>query len=571
MKASDALAEYLCAHGITVCYEMIGGMVAHILDSLGQHGGFRITSVHHEQAAAFAAEGLARKSSGKLVGLAIATSGPGATNLITGIGSCWFDSVPCLFLTGQVNVSELKVDRPIRQQGFQELDIVSVVRPITKYAARVMTAEDLLPQLHKALTFAVNGRQGPVLLDIPFNIQREYLPTEMIREWAHKPIRVSRTQPVGHERLTILKDLCSQARRPLFIIGGGAKWSSATDTLLADLNTAQVPYVSTLMGQERLTWAKSYCGMVGTYGHRAANYAVQQCDLLIVLGARLDVRQTGSDVHDFARHAKIVQVDIDQGQLDNRIRTALSINVSTKQFLQQVKIERQLFPMQDVSWAPTLRSFVEKTFIDEYPEWEISPFRIFKELAQALSGKEVDFVCDVGNHQMWAANCLRLDDQQTMHHSGGMGAMGFALPTAIGISAISKGKTVVLTGDGSFQVNIQELDTIARLGEDILIIVFNNRCLGMVKNFQDMYFDGRNQSTKVGYSSPSFARVAETFGIESYLIPSEDTFCEVLREIKNFKRPVLLEILMEQATECRPRLLFGCTLDKQHPPMADLS
>lgn len=571
VKASDAIAEYLCAHEVTECYEMIGGMITHIVDSLGQHGAFSITSVHHEQSAAFAAEGVSRKSAGKRVGLAMATSGPGATNLITGIGSCWFDSVPCLFITGQVNISELKLDRPIRQQGFQELDIVSLVRPITKYASRVLTAEGLLPELHRALTESVSGRQGPVLLDIPNNIQKENISSETVREWVNKPIEIPSLQQLDDEQIAELKLMCHGAHRPLFLLGGGAKWSKMIGALVSDLNGAGVPYVSTLMGQERLEWSNTYFGMIGTYGHRAANCAIQQCDLLIVIGARLDVRQTGSDVQGFAKNAKIAQIDIDAGQLDNRVKADLSVIASSDQFLARVKFGRHLFPMQDAAWVPSLRSHLEKTFIDEYPDWEVSPFRIFSELEKTFSGKEVDFVCDVGNHQMWAAHCLRLDSRQAIHHSGGMGAMGFALPAAIGISAVSTGKTVVLTGDGSLQVNIQELDTIARVGADILILVFNNRSLGMVKNFQDMYFEGRNQSTKLGYSSPSFARVAESFGVESYIIPDEGTLRKVLRKVKEFRRPILLEILMEHATECRPRLLFGNTIDKQHPPMGDFS
>lgn len=569
MKASDALAEYLCAHGVTECYEMIGGMITHIIDSLGRHGAFSLTSMHHEQSAAFAAEGVSRKSAGKRVGLALSTSGPGATNLITGIGSCWFDSVPCLFLTGQVNVSELKLERPIRQQGFQELDIVSLVHPITKYASRVMTAEALLPELHRALSESVCGRQGPVLLDIPNNIQKEDIPDDVVKEWVNKPLEMPSLQQFDNEQITELEGMCRRARRPLFLLGGGVKWSNMINALVSDLNEAEVPYVSTLMGQERLAASDSYLGMIGTYGRRVANFAIQQCDLLIVLGSRLDVRQTGANVQGFAKNAKIVQIDIDAGQLDNRVKADLAVNASTDQFLEMVKFGRHLFPMQDPVWVPSLRSYFEKTFIDEYPDEDVSPFRIFNGLAQAFSGKKVDFVCDVGNHQMWAAHCLRLDSHQAIHHSGGMGAMGFALPAAIGISAMSTGKTVVITGDGSLQVNIQELDTIARIGADILILVFNNCSLGMVKNFQDTYFEGRNQSTKIGYSCPSFARVAESFGVESYIVSDEETFRKVLLKVKELKRPILLEILMENATECRPRLMFGNDIDKQHPPIGD--
>jgi acetolactate synthase-1/2/3 large subunit len=527
--------------------------------------------MHHEQSAAFAAEGVSRKGAGSSIGLAMGTSGPGATNLITGIGSCWFDSVPCLFLTGQVNVSELKQDRNIRQQGFQELDIVSLVHPITKYAARVMTAESLLPELHRALTESVHGRQGPVLLDIPNNIQKDQISLEIVSEWVNRPIEARAVQQLDSEHIGKLSEMCSTSRRPLFLLGGGAKWSRLLSKLLSSLQEAELPYVSTLMGQERLEWSESYFGMIGTYGHRSANCAIQQCDLLIVIGARLDIRQTGADVQDFAKNAKLVHIDIEAGQLDNRIKADLPLNVSADGFLDGIRFSRQLFPLQDPTWIRGLRRHLQTTFIDEYPEWDVSPFRIFAALAQAFSGREVDFVCDVGNHQMWAAHCLRLGPGQAMHHSGGMGAMGFALPAAIGISTVSTGKTVVLTGDGSLQVNIQELDTVARVGADILIVVFNNRSLGMVKNFQDMYFQGRNRSTKLGYSSPAFAKVAESFGLESHTISDEETLRKTLLKVRDLRRPVLLEIMMEHATECRPRLVFGNPIDQQHPRLDEVS
>ena len=565
MKASDAIAVYLSAHGITDCYELIGGMITHIVDSLGKHGDFNITSVHHEQSAAFAAEGVSRKSAGKKVGFALATSGPGATNLITGIGSCWFDSVPCLFITGQVNIQELKGDREIRQQGFQELDIVSLVRPITKYSIRVLVVEDLLPEIHKALEIALNDRQGPVLIDIPNNIQREDIPFELVEYWTNRPLATHYHPKASIEKIELLKGLICESRRPLFLFGGGAKWSSKLTEFINDLNVADIPYVSSLMGQESLEWTGSYLGMVGSYGHRSANAAVQNCDLLVVVGSRMDVRQTGSKLQDFAKYAKIVQIDIDCGQIDNRVKSILSLNDSSDNFFEIFHSEKIFFPTQDPLWAKSLRNHFKKTFVDEYSDWEISPFRLFNQISLTFKGKKVDFICDVGNHQMWAAHCLKLDECQSIFHSGGMGAMGFALPTAIGVSACSSGKTVVLTGDGSLQVNIQELDTISRIGMDVLIIVFNNKSLGMVKNFQDLYFEGRNSSTKNGYSSPSFAKVSNSFGIESYVICNETEFEFILNKIKDAGKPILLEICMEEATECRPRLLFGNPINKQYP------
>ena len=332
MKASDAIANFLINHRVQTCFELVGGMITHLLDSFAESGQFTIISMHHEQSAAFAAEGVARQSKGKTLAVAMGTSGPGATNLITGIGSCWFDSVPCLFITGQVNTNELKGDRAIRQQGFQELDIVEVVRTLTKYAVRVDSADDLLPELHKAMSLSLSGRQGPVLLDIPNNVQRADIPDALVEKWLSLPFEISPGPGIDLNALKNLETLCEKAQRPLICIGGGARWADSMNEWLLMADALGIPYVTTLMGHERVIARGLYQNMIGSYGNREANWAVQNCDLLIVLGARLDVRQTGSNSEDFARNAFIVQIDIDPAQLDNRVKADLSICATTESF-----------------------------------------------------------------------------------------------------------------------------------------------------------------------------------------------------------------------------------------------
>lgn len=567
MKASDALTKFLIAHRVQTCFELVGGMITHMLDSFAESKQFNIVSMHHEQAAAFAAEGLARHSGGTAVGLAMGTSGPGATNLITGIGSCWFDSVPCLFITGQVNTRELKGDRAIRQQGFQELNIVEVVRSLTKYAARVDKAEDLLPELHKALSASLSGRKGPVLLDIPNDVQRADIPEELVEKWLKIPLQISTGPEVNSNDLAKLKALCLEAHRPLICVGGGARWTSEMDGWLLAADTLGIPYVSTLMGHERVVARSNYFNMIGSYGNREANWAVQNCDLLIVVGARLDVRQTGADADDFARKARVVQVDIDPAQLDNRIRADLNICASAESFFKGFSIENATFPDVDESWLTELNQLRTRTQSNEYAEWEISPSEVFKKLNRLLANQTVDYVCDVGNHQMWAAQSLRLTDGQSVHYSGGMGAMGFALPTALGVALQSREKVVVITGDGSLQINIQELDTLNRLNLDMTVIVMNNSVLGMVKNFQDMYFDGRDQSTKKGYSRPSFVDIATAYGIKAHRAENAHDMERVLNLVAEHEGPLLIELMMDGATECRPRLAFGSRLDDQFPKL----
>jgi acetolactate synthase-1/2/3 large subunit len=525
--------------------------------------------MHHEQSAAFAAEGVARHARGKTIAVAMGTSGPGATNLITGIGSCWFDSVPCLFITGQVNTHELKGDRAIRQQGFQELDIVEVVRSLTSYAARVESPDELLPELHRALSAALSGRMGPVLLDIPNDVQRAEIPDILVEKWLNMPLEIGAGSEIDLNDLNKLGVVCKKAQRPLICIGGGARWADSMGEWLSVADALGIPYVSTLMGHERVTVGNNYFNMIGSYGNREANWAIQNCDLLIVVGARLDVRQTGSNVEDFARKAHVVQIDIDPSQLGNRIQADQNICATAESFFRAFPLQEALFPALDKGWTAELSVHRERAQPNEYPDWNISPSELFKKLNSLLENQPVDYVCDVGNHQMWAAQSLRLSSGQAVHYSGGMGAMGFALPAALGIAIQSQRKVVVITGDGSLQINIQELDTLNRLGLDVTIVVMNNSVLGMVKNFQDMYFDGRDQSTRKGYSRPSFTAVAKAYGIEAHRAVDAVDMDRLLNLIVDRKGPLLIELMMEGATECRPRLAFGSKLDEQFPRLND--
>ncbi|MCX7153278.1 MAG: thiamine pyrophosphate-binding protein [Proteobacteria bacterium] len=567
MKASDAVAKVLAAHDTRFCFELIGGMIAHILDSIGSLDKTQIVSTHHEQAAAFAAEGVARASQGKELAVAMGTSGPGATNLLTGIGSCWFDYIPVLFITGQVNTGELRGTRPVRQQGFQELDIVEMARPITKYAVQITDAAKLIPELQKAIALARSGRMGPVLIDIPNDIQRADIPDADVEMAIANANPVDTVGKPASDDIHRVEALCALARKPLICFGGGARWAPSLQGWVRSLERLGIPYVSTLMGHERTPASGTYFNMIGAYGNREANWAVQHADLLIAIGTRLDVRQTGADSADFARAAKIVQVDVDPAQLNNRVRTELAINADAQQFMSAFAPRDNLFPKIDADWLPSLRRMRLAADFDEYPDWEISPTALFKAINATMHGEALDYVCDVGNHQMWAAHGLRVGPEQAVHYSGGMGAMGFALPAAIGIALQTGRRGLVLTGDGSLQVNIQELDTLVRLNLDIAVIVMNNSSLGMVKNFQDLYFDGRDQSTRKGYSFPDFSRVARAYGIEARRITNAKDLPAALNALKKCSGPYLLELDMPYATECRPRLAFGRKLDEQLPPL----
>ncbi|ARB86063.1 MULTISPECIES: thiamine pyrophosphate-binding protein [Yersinia] len=563
MKASDAIAHVLSANNVDFGFELIGGMIAHLVDSINLLGKTKLVSVHHEQAAAFAAGGIARATGNQKIGLALGTSGPGATNLITGIADCWLDSSPCIFITGQVNTNELKGERNIRQQGFQELDIVSIVKSITKYAYQIKHQDEIIPCLQHAIDVATSGRLGPVLIDIPMNLQRAELDKGVIDYLKEKKEIIVKKDSNSFSDFAKIIELLNKSKKPLFLIGGGAINAENFIPWQSFLSKEKIPHVASLKGSEKTLALPGYFGMIGSYGTRTANYALQHADLVIVVGSRLDVRQTGADTDDFARNAKVVQIDIDQQQIDNRIKGYFNVVASSEEFF-SYSLDNNFNGQYD-DWFLNLNKHWGEMFIDEYEDLNISPFKMCKILNSLFDSKKIHYVTDVGNNQMWAAHSLRLSSGQAIHNSGGLGAMGFGIPTAIGVSYAIDGAVVVITGDGGAQLNIQELDIIAREKLPILTIVLNNDSLGMVRAFQDMYFDGRDDSTYWNGYSSSFARIGKAYNIISFTIATDVEFSKYISDFIANPRPMLIEVLMSDARECRPRLAFGNPIDKQFP------
>lgn len=568
MKVSDAVAKILAANNVTYGFELIGGMITHLVDSINQYGKTKLVSMHHEQGAAFAAGAIARASNHKQLGVALGTSGPGATNLITGIADCWLDSHPCIFLTGQVNTHELKGELGIRQQGFQELDSVALVNSITKYAVQTLEPNLLPKQLQYAIDTALEGRPGPVLLDIPMDVQRAEIDDYLVEEVLSAiELKNNMTAVTNHlKECDELIEYLNQSKKPLFLFGGGAANSRALPSFIENLSSANIPYVSSLKGSEKVFATDSYFGMIGAYGTRAANYALQNCDLLVVLGSRLDVRQTGAKVEEFAKNAKIIQVDLDKSQLSNRVKCE-SIHANIDDVLNF--FIAQGLPDKAIDWNTELKEKEAFLLIDEYSDWSISPFRLFNCLNEKFKDIPVQYVADVGNNQMWAAHTLRINKNQACHHSGGLGAMGFALPTGIGLHYATNDAVVVITGDGGIQLNIQELDIIAREGLPVMIVLMNNYSLGMVRGFQELYFDGRNSSTYWGGYGCDFQKISQGYQTNSVKVDSLQGFESAVSQFIKNPAPLLVEVTMQDARECRPRLEFGKTLDQQSPQIVD--
>lgn len=562
MKVSDYIAHFLYAQGVSHVFELIGGMITHLVDSIGQTGHIKIISVHHEQAGAFAAEAFARMTG--VPGVALATSGPGATNLLTGIGSCYFDSVPVVFITGQVNRSEQKGNRLIRQLGFQETDIVSMAKPITKAAWLVQEPEQIPDLLAEAFRLALSGRPGPVLLDIPMDVQRADIvadaPICVYRRSARKPDQGIIKQ--------LLSDL-QKAQRPLILVGGGLRSGRVESPFRRMVDLLNVPVVNSLMAVDCLPYThRLRVGMIGSYGNRWANLAMGRADFFIVLGSRLDVRQTGSEVNAFKGDRIIYHVDCEESEINNRVKGCFAIPIDLGEFFVQAIDCIESLEKRDYSdWLAEIielrNQWPDTGELDQISG--INPNQLMHQIS-AISKPAAAFTVDVGQHQMWAAQSLQLLANQRFLTSGGMGSMGFALPSAVGV-AVSMGTPVVMiAGDGGFQLNIQELQTIVHHHLPIKMVVLNNQCHGMVRQFQQSYFDERYQSTYWGYSSPDFTKVAQAYGIQAKTISVPSEVLGALEEMwEDMNAPFLLQVMVDTFANAYPKIAFGCPMTEMEP------
>ena len=562
-KGSDVIAHFLNDQGVECVFELVGGMITHLLDAIHQAGQVRIVSMHHEQGAAFAAEGHARLTG--VPGVAMATSGPGATNLITGIASCYFDSTPAVFITGQVNRNEMKGGRAIRQMGFQETDIVSLVAPITKAAWQVETPEQLPVLLQRSFQLASRGRPGPVLLDVPMDIQRADVP--MVDN--PRSVKPAAGRPIKRSALEDLIIALQNAQRPLVLVGGGIRAARAAEQVRELLDTLGVPVVNSLMGVDVLPFSSDLrVGMIGSYGNRWANLAVGRADFLLVLGSRLDIRQTGSETEAFKADRVIFHVDCDQGEINNRVKGCTAILADLKDFAEAaLPLARVASLTPRADWIEEIRALREawpdtKELLDSSG---INPNVLMHQLS-SLAGSAAAFVADVGQHQMWAGQSLELLPGQRFLTSGGLGSMGFGLPAAIGACLAAKGRPIVLiAGDGGFQTNIQELQTVARNLLPIKMVIVNNRSHGMVRQFQQSYFDSRYQSTVWGYSAPDFAAVASAYGIPSKRVETEEHAGEALSWLVSEPGPALLDVRISPEANTYPKIAFGRPITEMEP------
>lgn len=506
MKASDYIVSFFEQRGISHIFGYIGGMITHLVDSIDRNPNVSFIQTYHEQTAAIAAEGYAIES-GKF-GVAICTSGPGVTNMMTGIADAYYGSIPVVYITGQVNTYEYKYSKPIRQQGFQEMEVVDVVKPITKYAVLLDKAEDIRYELEKAVYIATTERKGPVVIDLPMNISRAEINPEDLRSFTPETTKKSSLN------LEEIVTLIESAQRPMILVGGGA--SGAEKEIKEFLSKSNIPVVTSLMGRGIIDETyENYVGMIGSYGNRCANMSVAKTDLLIALGSRLDTRQTGAMYQDFVKEGKIIHVDIDLNELDcHRLKNRIKCNVSVSDFLNKINnthIEYSNYTKWN-KWVNKIKTeYSQDKEIERFVENK-APYRFFQHFNEI--SKENDIITvDVGQNQMWAAQTVRLKKGQKFICSGGLAPMGFSMPVAIGMAFANPHKRIFsINGDGGFHMALQSLLTISQYNLNIKVVVMNNESLGMITQFQHLYFEDNMAATtaKGGYCVPKIEDIAQS-------------------------------------------------------------
>ena len=555
MKASEAIVQFLIDKQITDVFGYPGGMVTHLMDSFDKYKDKISAHVtYNEQGASFAACGYAQVS--LKPGVAYATSGPGATNLITGICNAYFDGIPALFITGQVNTYESGKGLSCRQKGFQETDILGIVNPVTKYCAYIEKPEDLLPELKKAYSIALEGRCGPVVLDIPMNIQRSEI------EYSIDDILEQDIQESDEEKMKAIIQLIKAARKPCLLAGAGIRQSGSSALFKKMMEEIQIPVVTSMIAIDALPsdYPLKY-GFIGAYGDRTANFIVDKCDLLITLGSRLDIRQTGVNQENFAPYAKLIRIDIDPLECTNKIKTdEIDIHMDLNQ---AIPLFHQLLKENLKACKPWINTCNQ--IKQELLEIDAQlPNQIVQQLSKELP-EDLIITTDVGQNQVWISQSFYVKENQRILYSGGHGAMGYSLPAAIGAYYALKKPVLSFNGDGGFQMNIQELQFISKQKLPIKIIVFNNHALGMIRHFQEMYFDSRYTQTLSagGYFNCDLKKIAEAYDIP-YM---QYEMGESINTCIDQEGPYLIEVVLPEETYVIPKLAVGKPNTDQEPPL----
>ena len=557
LTGAQILLESLKKEGVDVLFGYPGGAVIDIYDELPRHPELKHVLVRHEQGAVHAADGYAR-ASGK-VGCCLVTSGPGATNTVTGIATAYCDSIPLVVFTGQVPTQLIGND------AFQEVDIVGITRPCTKHNFLVKDVRNLAKTIRQAFYLARSGRPGPVLVDLPKDIMQartEFVWPEDIFMRSYNP-----TYKPNLNQLRRTAEELAKARKPIILAGGGVIMANASEVLCELAHELNIPVATTLMGLGAFPANGDLgLGMVGMHGTYAANMSINHADLLVCVGARFDDRVTGR-LQDFASHARIVHIDIDPTSIRKNVEVDVPVVGDCRQALEGI-LEICRAKMADTDW-----SGMHADWLQTVHEWKanhplaynknghIKPQQVIETMYSITKGDAI-IATEVGQNQMWAAQFYTFTKPRTLLTSGGLGTMGYGFPAAIGAQFAFPDKLVInVAGDGSIQMNIQELATVVQNKIPVKVVILNNGHLGMVRQWQELFYN-RNYSHTNMEAQPDFVKLAEAYGAEGYRISKPEELEDVLRKALTSPNPAFIDVMVEREENVYPMVPAGAALDE---------
>ena len=546
LTGSEILIECLKEQGVDTVFGYPGGAILNVYDELYKHSDeIKHILTSHEQGAAHAADGYAR-ATGK-VGVCFATSGPGATNLVTGIATAYMDSIPIVAVTCNVGVSLLGKD------SFQEIDIAGITMPITKHNYIVKDVNVLADTIRKAFVIAKKGRPGPVLIDIPKDVtanKAEY------QKETPKPVVPS--QDVSEAELEAAVSLITEAKKPYVFVGGGAILSGASEELGVFVRKVDAPVTDSLMGKGAFPGTDPlYTGMLGMHGTKTSNYGVSGCDLLIVIGARFSDRVTGN-AKKFASHAKILQIDVDPAEMDKNVLITQGVTGDIKVVLGI--LNERLKQQEHKEWIGKIMEYKERYPLSYHPDILTGPY-VVEEIYRQTKGDAI-VVTEVGQHQMWAAQFYRYARPRTLLTSGGLGTMGYGLGAALGAKTGMPDKTVVnIAGDGCFRMNMNEIATAVRYNIPVIQVVINNHVLGMVRQWQNLFY-GQRYSATILNDAVDFVKLAEAMGAEGIRAATQEEFREAFARALTLGKPVVIDCQIDCDDKVWPMVAPGKAIDE---------
>ena len=552
LNGAEIVIECLKEQGVDTVFGYPGGAILNVYDELYKHRDeIRHILTSHEQGASHAADGYAR-ATGK-VGVCLATSGPGATNLVTGIATAYMDSIPIVAITCNVGVSLLGKD------SFQEIDIAGITMPITKYSFIVKDVTKLADTIRKAFRIAKTGRPGPVLVDIPKDITAkvtEYIPEELGK--CTKEDSSRKTPRMDEQRFDRVISMLEEAEKPFVFVGGGAVLSGASQELKEFVDKLDAPVTDSLMGKGAFPGTDPrYTGMLGMHGTKASNFGVSECDLLVVMGARFSDRVTGN-TEKFAKNAKIIQLDIDPVEINKNVLITEEIIGDLKDVLKT--LNKRLKQQNHAEWLEKIQGYKEKYPLKYHPNVLSGPFLV-EEIYRQTNGEAL-IVTEVGQHQMWSAQYYKYTKPRTLLTSGGLGTMGYGLGAALGAKTGCPDKIVVnIAGDGCFRMNMNEIATAVRHNIPIIQVVVNNHVLGMVRQWQDLFYDERYSAT-VLRDAVDFVKLAEAMGAEGMRAVSQEEFKEAFSKALTLNRPVVIDCQIDSDDKVWPMVAPGAAISE---------